>query len=108
MLFSWTMIRGQINSRSNCASRLFRVLLLLLFPLCSQVRRARLRIEAMCWIFVEELARDVGPELLEDAAECAFAGDNQAIVDSLAPACCIRWVIEIRNGAGNDVAADVG
>ena len=88
--------------------RLLLVLLLLLFLLCSRVRGARLGVETVRGIFMEELARDVWPELLEHAAEGAFAGDDQAIVDGLAQACCLRWVIEIGDGAGDDVAADVG
>jgi hypothetical protein len=84
------------------------VLPLLLFQLCSCVRGFCLRVEAVRGVFVEEFSRDVGPELLENTAEGAFAGDDHAIVDGLARACCLRWVIEIGDGAGDDVAANVG
>ena len=57
-----------------------------------------LGIEAVGRVAVKKLARNVGPELLEDGAESALGGDDQAVGEGLAPAGVLRRVIEIGDG----------
>src|ERR1700683_1339788 len=76
--------------------------------LSSSICRVRLRVKAMRGGFVEELPRDVWPELLELRAERALEGDGQAGFDCLDAVALGVGIVEVGDFAGDHVAQHVG
>src|ERR1035437_7045320 len=84
--------------------------LLLLFSrfLLRTVGGARLGIQAVSWIFVQDFARDVRPELLEDGAEPALGSHNHPVGEGLTYTRVAGRIVEIGDRAGDDVARHIG
>ena len=62
----------------------------------------------MSWVFVQESARNVRPELLKQGAKSALGGHNEAVGKGLADAGVLGRIVEIRDCAGGDVARHIG
>jgi hypothetical protein len=65
-------------------------------------------VEALGGVFVEELAGDVGPELVEGEAYGSGEHDDQGIGNCLRAAVGAVWVVKVGECAGGEDAADPG